>query len=437
MRASWSAISSDKNSSQVIKKESISVYIKNDGTVRLSGQDESKYKKGEINFNGCCVLIGGISLEDALAKGRWLYCNNQISCDNGYYSREVSPERKTSIFNSDNNLVNLDTCKVNQESNENLLMNTDTKQSQYVDSPDDLSVNTSDFNLVMNLFDEVSNDIAEIGKEKKVEEKDSKMEEENKEYLRKSNANKLHAKLSKGKRCTYEQQMTIACGISVDNSQTSFEYSDQNNNVTANNTGSFIDDQYYEKMNTNSRDLTIYGTPDSKEKVAEWLDNMQSGHSLTESFYNNDSHSGKGSFNPTISNITLSSGEPDRSSVNSLSWDNNTLDLNDNDIELDYNPPRRTQSFNSKHRSNSVPTRLVTLREDPDNSQKNYNLNESFVKPTIKVTYPEAECDISSELDTSYGAPDNNPNYNLNKSCIYSIARDPNKNITKFGMFCI
>ncbi|WP_339047221.1 hypothetical protein [Candidatus Mesenet endosymbiont of Phosphuga atrata] len=421
MRASWSVMSSDDDNPQITKKESINIYIKDNGAIHISKQDSSRYRNGEINFNGCHVLIGDIPLRDALDKERWLYSNNQIFCDSGYC--ETSSEGKTSMFDSNNSdLVNLDIYKVNQENNENLLVNTSIKQSQYVGSSDGWSVNTGDFSLVMNLIDEVSNNIAEIGKEKKVEEEDNKMEEENKMYFRKLNSNRLYTQFSKEKRCTYEQQTTIACGISVDNSQTSFEHSDQNNNVTASNTGS-LNNQYCEDIDIKVL-ATIGNASNSQDKVAEWLSNQP----------NNNVRSRKDSSNTTTSNTTPSPGEPDRSSVNDLSWDDNTLDLND--TELDYDPPRGTRSFNSKHRSSSVPTRLGTLREVLDNSQ-NCNFNESFARPTITVTCPKAERDISSELDTLCEVPNNNPNYNLNESCIYSIVQDQNEKITKFGIYCV
>ncbi|WP_339045917.1 hypothetical protein [Candidatus Mesenet endosymbiont of Agriotes lineatus] len=435
MRISWSVVSFDKNSSQIVKKENINIYIKDNGTVHVNEQDESRYKNREINFDGCCVLIGDIPLKDALNKGRWLYSNNQTFCDSGYC--ETSSEGKTSIFNSNNDLVNLDTCKVNQENNENLLMkDTDIEQNQLLDSESDSLTYMSESSKIDVAINEILQDLQSIDLDEnnvaKIEEKNRKVEEENKIYFRELNSNKLYAQFSKEKRCTHQQQMTIACGISVDNSQTSFEHSDQNNNVTASNTGSFIDDQYYEKMNINSRDFTICGTPNAKEKVAVWLDNPQNGHNLTGSLCNNNSHSGKGSFNSAVSNTTSSPNEPDRSSTNDLSWDNNTLDLND--TELDCGPPRRTRSFNSERRSSSVPTRLGTLRELLDNSQ-NCNFNESFARPTIRVTSPKAERDISSELDTLCEVPNNNPSYNLNEFCIYSIVQDPNKKITKFGVF--
>ncbi|GHM57914.1 MAG: hypothetical protein sL5_00110 [Candidatus Mesenet longicola] len=415
MRASWSVVSSDKNSSRIIKKESISVHIKDDGTIEVSKQDSLRYKNGEIDFNGCCVLIGGIPLKDALEKGRWLYSNNQTFYDSGYYSREVSPERKTSMFDSNNDFVKLDTCKINQESNENLSTSTDTKQSQYVGSPDGLSINTSNLSSAMGLCDEVKKNIAKIGQEKKVEEEDSKMEENDRENFPQGIE---HAII--GRKDAYK---TVY--VSCDNSQISLEHSDQNNNVTASNIGN-LNNQYCEDMDIKVL-ATIGNASNSQDRVAEWLSNQP----------NNNVCSRKDSSNTATSNTIPNPSESGRSSVNSLSWDNNALDLNDNDIELDYNPPRRTRSFNSKHRSNSVPTRLVTLREDPDNSQKNYNLNESFVKPTITATRPKAEHDISAELDTLHEIPDNNPCYNLNESCIYSIVRDPGKNVKKFGIYYI
>lgn len=402
MRASWSVVSSDKNSSKTIKKESINIYIKDNGTVSLSTQDELRYKKREINFNECRVLIGGHRLEDVLKEGRWLYSDNQFLYDSGYFSREASPERKISTFSSNNgDLLNSDTCQIDQENNKNSSVK-DTDVEQTVDLSDSLSINTSDVNSVMSLIDEVSNNIAEIGKEKRVEKEDGKVKEEDEECLQESKP-----ELIKGRKDNYK----IACGISIDNSQMSLKCSDQNGNVDSSISGKYCEDMDIEVL------ATINNVSNSQDKVAEWLSNHSN---------NNNVRSRKDSSNTTTSNTTPSLCEPDRSSTNGLSWDN----------ELDYNPPRRTRSFNSKHRSSSVPTRLGTLREALDNSQ-NCNLNESFARSTIAVTYPKAKHSISSELDTPCEALDNNPSYNLNKSCICSIVQDPNESIIKLGIYNI
>lgn len=390
MRASWSVVSPNKNSPQITKKESIGIHINGNGTIHVSKQDKLRYKNGEIDFNGCNVRIGGVMLEDALRKGHWLYSNNL--CNSGYCSSGTSPERKTPIFDSNgNNLVNPDACKINQESNKDLPIKdnpvSDAEKDQLIDSEDSLSndyesteIGSSTFELLQSI-EAISINKNDI---KKAEEENGKIAEENKACLRKLNSNKFYAKLSKGKRCNYDQQMTIAY---IDNNQENSEYNDQNNNVTESNRDNSID-QYCENMDMDNEALTFADSTISvQDKVAAWLNYRQNERDFEKNCYNNNSHLRKDSLNATTSNAIPSLGERDRSSANDLSWDDITL--GSNDIEFDYNPPRKALSSNHKYRNNSISSRLGILHEIPS-----YNLNELLPLITVidgqgRVVYTE------------------------------------------------
>ncbi|MGN7619227.1 MAG: hypothetical protein ACTJLM_05245 [Ehrlichia sp.] len=55
------------------KRQLVNVIIHSDGSISLSDEDAKKYGvNGEkINFDRCKIFVGGLSLKDALASGRW------------------------------------------------------------------------------------------------------------------------------------------------------------------------------------------------------------------------------------------------------------------------------------------------------------------------------------------------------------------------------
>ncbi len=304
MMVNWTSVTLDDNGCQIKKKESIYVYIKDDGTAELDKQDRSKYE--ELNFDTCNVLIGGVKLKDALDKACWL----------SYLNDQEEDTKKDSLVPD----------IVSQEDNFQLV-DLDSNSSYYVDMESN-AMDSSDGAIDYPVFEEPMQGMQGI--------EDNTIKEENELCLKMLDSKKLDIKLDK-KKCNYEQQMSITyIEKSILNGQENLQHSNQNNNIEGN--MSNFDNQYHDSMNTDVIALAVIdNTVNCKCKVDEWLNNINNMECSTQDLIcSNIPHSRKDSFN-TISSFQ----ESDKSSeeISNMNWDYDDLILPKfgNRLDLDYN----------------------------------------------------------------------------------------------------